>query len=157
MADCKPISTPMQPNTRLTCVQSPQTPEEVQFMKSVPYLAAVGALMYLATTTRHQILPTLLAILLHSTPTLVWLIGKLSSTSFTISRIQLTMASLMHLIPTLVNCSQPSLMQIMVDARILDVLLVATWLRLVLVLSPGLRRCKALLHYLQLKQSTLQL
>ena len=55
MADCKPISTPMQPNTRLTCAQSPQTPEEVQFMKSVPYLAAVGALMYLATTTRPDI------------------------------------------------------------------------------------------------------
>ena len=40
MADCKPISTPMQPNTRLTRSQSPQTPEEVQYMKSVPYLAA---------------------------------------------------------------------------------------------------------------------
>ena len=49
MADCKPISTPMQPNTRLTRAQSPQTPEEVQFMKSVPYLAAV------ATTTRPDI------------------------------------------------------------------------------------------------------
>ena len=55
MADCKPISTPMQPNTRLTRSQSPQTPEEVQFMKSVPYLASVGALMYLATTTRPDI------------------------------------------------------------------------------------------------------
>ena len=55
MADCKPISTPMQPNTRLTRAQSPQTPEEVQFMKSVHYLAVVGALMYLATTTRPDI------------------------------------------------------------------------------------------------------
>ena len=55
MADSKPISTPMQLNTCLTCSQSPQTPEEVQFMKSVPYLAAVGALMYLATTTRPDI------------------------------------------------------------------------------------------------------
>ena len=36
------------------------------------------------------------------------------------------MASLMHLIPILMNCSQPSLMRIMVDARILDILLVAT-------------------------------
>src|SRR3978361_384577 len=55
MADCKPISTPMQPNTRLSRSQAPQTPEEVQFMKTVPYLAAVGALMYLATTTRPDI------------------------------------------------------------------------------------------------------
>ena len=59
MADCKPISTPMQPNTRLTRAQSPKTPEEVQFMKSVPYLAAVGALMYLATTTRPDIAYTI--------------------------------------------------------------------------------------------------
>jgi len=55
MADCKPISTPMQPSTRLTRSQSLQTPEEVQYMKSVPYLAAVGALMYLAITTRPDI------------------------------------------------------------------------------------------------------
>jgi hypothetical protein len=54
-ASCKPISTPLQPNTRLSGSQSPQTPEEVQFMKSVPYLAAVGALMYLATTTQPDI------------------------------------------------------------------------------------------------------
>jgi len=45
----------MQPNTCLTRAQSPQTPEEVQFIKSIPYLAAVGALMYLATTTRPDI------------------------------------------------------------------------------------------------------
>ena len=55
IADCKPISTPMQPNTRLTRSQSLQTPDEVQFMKSVLYLATVGALMYLATTTRPDI------------------------------------------------------------------------------------------------------
>ena len=47
MADCKPISTPMQPNQRLSRAQCPQTPAEVEFMKSIPYLAAVGALMYL--------------------------------------------------------------------------------------------------------------
>jgi len=103
-----------------------------------------------------QTLPTLLAILQDSTLTLVWLIGKLSSTSFAISRAQLTMALPMHLIPILMNCSQPSQMRIMVDAKTLDVLQVATWSRLVLVLSPGLRSCKALLPCLQLKQSTLQ-
>jgi hypothetical protein len=55
MSDCKPISTPMQPNSRLSRSQCPQTPEEVEFMKTIPYLAAVGALMYLATSTRPDI------------------------------------------------------------------------------------------------------
>jgi hypothetical protein len=36
MTDCKPISTPMQPNQRLSRAQCPQTPAEVEFMKSVP-------------------------------------------------------------------------------------------------------------------------
>ena len=45
----------MQPNQRLSHAQCPQTPAEVQFIKSVPYLAAVGALMYLATSTRPDI------------------------------------------------------------------------------------------------------
>ena len=58
------------------------------------------------------------------------------------------MASLMYLTPILMSCSQLSLMQIMVDARMLDVLLVVTWLKLVLVLSPSLQSCKALLHCL---------
>jgi hypothetical protein len=51
MSDCKPISTPMQPSSRLSRSQCPQTPEEVEFMKGIPYLAAVGTLMYLATST----------------------------------------------------------------------------------------------------------
>jgi len=55
MADCKPISTPMVPNQHLSHSQCPQTPQEVEQMRSIPYLAAVGALMYLATTTRPDI------------------------------------------------------------------------------------------------------
>jgi hypothetical protein len=55
MSDCKPISTPMQPSSRLSRSQCPQMPEEVEFMKGIPYLAAVGALMYLATSTRPDI------------------------------------------------------------------------------------------------------
>jgi hypothetical protein len=59
MSDCKPISTPMQPSSRLSCSQCPQVPEEVEFMKGIPYLAAVGALMYLATSTHPDIAYTI--------------------------------------------------------------------------------------------------
>src|SRR5437660_6684170 len=55
MADCKPISTPMVPNQHLSHSQCPQTTQKVEQMCSIPYLAAVGALMYLATTTRPDI------------------------------------------------------------------------------------------------------
>jgi hypothetical protein len=55
MSDCMPISTPMQPNSRLSHSQCLQTPEEVEFVKGIPHLAAVGALMYLATSTRPDI------------------------------------------------------------------------------------------------------
>jgi len=55
MADCKPISTPMQPNIQLSHSQSPQIPEDVQFIKFIPYLTAVGALIHLATTTQPDI------------------------------------------------------------------------------------------------------
>jgi hypothetical protein len=55
MSDCKPISTPMQPNSRLSRSQCLQKPEEVEFMKGIPYLTAVGALMYLATSTHPDI------------------------------------------------------------------------------------------------------
>ena len=55
MADCKPISTSMQPNQRLSHAQCSQTLAEVEFMKFIPYLAAVGALMNLATSTHLDI------------------------------------------------------------------------------------------------------
>jgi len=51
MADCKPVSTPMMPNLHLSRNQCPQTTQEAENMSQVPYLAAVGALMYLATST----------------------------------------------------------------------------------------------------------
>ena len=55
MADCKPISTPMEPGLRLSRTQSPQNAQEAATMRQTPYLSAVGALMYLATTTRPDI------------------------------------------------------------------------------------------------------
>ena len=55
MADCKPISTPMEPGLRLSRTQSPQDAQESATMRQTPYLSAVGALMYLATTTRPDI------------------------------------------------------------------------------------------------------
>jgi len=55
MADCKPISTPMEPSLHLSRTQGPQNAQETKTMHHTPYLFAVGALMYLVTTTRPDI------------------------------------------------------------------------------------------------------
>ncbi|EIN13264.1 hypothetical protein PUNSTDRAFT_59270 [Punctularia strigosozonata HHB-11173 SS5] len=55
MTDCSPVLTPMDPNTRLSASMSPQTPEEKAEMVGVPYINAVGALLYLAIATRPDI------------------------------------------------------------------------------------------------------
>jgi len=55
MSDCKPVATPMDPNVRLSTAQAPQTPEEKAEMSQVPYINAVGALMYLSVATRPDI------------------------------------------------------------------------------------------------------
>ena len=54
-ADCSPVGTPMDPGTKLTIEQAPSTPEEIEQMKTVPYIHAVGSLMYLAVATRPDI------------------------------------------------------------------------------------------------------
>lgn len=54
-ADLKPLAMPMVPNSYLTKSQSPQSPQEVEIMKSKPYREAVGSLMYAATGTRPDI------------------------------------------------------------------------------------------------------
>ena len=51
MSECKLLLTPIEPGISLMLDMSPKTNEEVKAMESVPYLAAVGSLMYLATTT----------------------------------------------------------------------------------------------------------
>jgi hypothetical protein len=53
--DCSPVSTPMDPGVCLLTSQSPSTPEDEVLMRTVPYVSAVGALMYLAIVTRPDI------------------------------------------------------------------------------------------------------
>ena len=55
LTDCNPVTTPIDPSVRLSSSMSPQSPEEVEEMRSIPYLQAVGALMYLAIATRPDI------------------------------------------------------------------------------------------------------
>src|SRR6201992_3423355 len=54
-SDCSPVSTPMNPGTRLSSSQSPSTPQELEEMRNVPYAHAVGSLLYLAISTRPDI------------------------------------------------------------------------------------------------------
>jgi hypothetical protein len=53
--DCSPVSTPMDPGVCLSTSQSPSTPEDEAFMRTVPYVSAIGVLMYLAIVTRPDI------------------------------------------------------------------------------------------------------
>lgn len=55
MQDCKPVYTPMENGLKLTKDQSPQSEEEKEFMRNIPYREAVGCLMYLAQITRPDI------------------------------------------------------------------------------------------------------
>jgi hypothetical protein len=54
-SDCKPVGTPMDPGVRLTTDQAPSTAEDIAYMKTVPYIHAVGSLMYLAVASRPDI------------------------------------------------------------------------------------------------------
>jgi hypothetical protein len=54
-ADSSPVSTPLDPGTRLSADQAPATADDEAFMRTVPYVSAVGALMYLAIATRPDI------------------------------------------------------------------------------------------------------
>jgi hypothetical protein len=55
LADSRPVSTPLSKSNPLTKEDCPQTPEELEYMRSVPYLSAVGSLMYLSVGTRPDI------------------------------------------------------------------------------------------------------
>ena len=45
----------MEYNHKLSKAQSPQTPEDIEFMKDKPYLSLIGALRYLADGTCFDI------------------------------------------------------------------------------------------------------
>ena len=53
--ELKPVSTPMDPNTRLTSAQSPSTTEKLGAMRNISYHEAVGSLMYATLGTRPDI------------------------------------------------------------------------------------------------------
>jgi hypothetical protein len=54
-ADFSPVSTPLNPGTRLSADQAPATADDKAFMRTVSYVSAFGALMYLAIATRPDI------------------------------------------------------------------------------------------------------
>lgn len=55
MKDCNPISTPLDPNQKLSSQMSPSTDAEKEEMRDVPYQEAIGSLMYAAQLTRPDI------------------------------------------------------------------------------------------------------
>ena len=55
MQDCNPVTTPLIPGSKLSKSMGPQNGEEVEFMRNVPYLSAIGTLQYLCTMTRPDI------------------------------------------------------------------------------------------------------
>jgi hypothetical protein len=55
MSDCNTTATPEMPNSRLHSGQGPQTEAERIQMSKIPYRAAVGSLLYLASKTRPDI------------------------------------------------------------------------------------------------------
>src|SRR5579871_4790349 len=53
--NCRPISTPMDTNKKLSKVMYPKTPEEIEEIKNIPYQSAVRSLIYLILGTRPDI------------------------------------------------------------------------------------------------------
>ena len=55
MTDCKAVSTPLPPGSKLSQADSPKTEADRQQMQDIPYRSAIGSLMYLAVCTRPDI------------------------------------------------------------------------------------------------------
>jgi hypothetical protein len=53
--NASPVLTPMDPSISLMSAHAPSTPEDKAFMCTVPYVSAIGALMYLAIATHPDI------------------------------------------------------------------------------------------------------
>ena len=54
-SECSQVQTPVSPDARLDLTMSPATAAEKEEMRTVPYIHAVGSLMYLAISTRPDI------------------------------------------------------------------------------------------------------
>lgn len=55
MAHCKPISTLTTFGTKLTQLMSPQTPQEIATMSTIPYANVVGSFIHATTSTKLDI------------------------------------------------------------------------------------------------------
>lgn len=55
MISARSVSTPLNKGTPLTQADCPQTPQDEEYMATVPYLSAVGSLMYLAVGTQPDL------------------------------------------------------------------------------------------------------
>jgi hypothetical protein len=55
LSDSKPVSTPLNPGSRLSTSMCPQNDAEALEMRQYPYISVVSSLMYLAVTTRPDI------------------------------------------------------------------------------------------------------
>lgn len=53
--DVHPVSSPMLSGQRLSASQAPQTPKDIEFMRNVKFMSAVGTLMHIAVHTRPDI------------------------------------------------------------------------------------------------------
>ena len=55
MMDCSSIATPVNIPCHLSSSDCPSTPEEVAFMKNIPYHQILGSLRYLVSCTRPDL------------------------------------------------------------------------------------------------------
>ena len=55
MNEAKPVSTPLGSHFKLSKEQSPKTKEERDHMSTMPYVSAIGSLMYAMVCTRSDI------------------------------------------------------------------------------------------------------